>query len=161
MQQLIDRQLRQQLVEQARHSPRKRAHHNLHQNHDEPVQRVCIGLVAGTYVRPHAHLETHQWELILGLEGQTCLVIFEPDGRIRERHILSETASVSGIQLPPGTWHTLYPIDPEATILEIKQGPFHPDNAARFATWAPEERSDQASRFLHWLAEARTGDAFA
>jgi cupin fold WbuC family metalloprotein len=160
MQQLIDQTLFQRLVDEARHSPRKRAHHNLHRHFDEPVQRVCIGLVQGTYVRPHAHLELHQWELILGLRGRTCLVIFDPDGRISARHVFSETASAGGIQLPPGTWHTLYPADPESIILEIKQGPYDPRNAARFASWAPEEQSDQAARFLGWLAQAPLGGAF-
>lgn len=160
MHQLIDQRLYRQLVEEAHGSPRRRAHRNLHQHFEEPVQRVCIGLVAGTYVRPHAHSQAHQWELILSLRGRICLVIFDTRGRVIERHILAESAPASGIQLPPNTWHTLYPIDPEAVILEIKQGPYDPANAARFAPWAPPEGEAQADRYLDWVAQAGTGESF-
>lgn len=161
MPRLIDRQLQRELLAEAHENPRRRAHRNLHQRYDEPVQRVCIGLIDGSYVRPHAHPQPHQWELILGLRGRTGLVIFDSQGRIIERHVLSGTDAVNGIELPPGTWHTLFPLDPEVLILEIKQGPYDPANAARFAPWAPAEQSEQAPRFLHWVAEAGNGSTFS
>lgn len=160
MSQMIDRQLFKQLLDEARNSPRKRAHRNLHQHYEEPVQRVCIGLVSGTYVPPHAHPQAHQWELILSLQGRVGLVIFDASGCITRRHVLSEKGPASGIQLLPDTWHTLYPIDPESIILEIKQGPYDPAKAARFAAWAPTEGAPEASRFLEWVSRAETGSSY-
>lgn len=160
MRQLIDQPLFRQLLEEARRSPRKRAHRNLHQRFEEPVQRICVGLVAGTYVPPHAHPQSHQWELILCLQGRIDLVLFDPSGQLLERHRLSGGGAASGIELPPDTWHTLYPVEPEAVILEIKQGPYDPANAARFAPWAPGEGDAEAGRFLAWLAEADVGAKF-
>ncbi|MCW8943518.1 MAG: WbuC family cupin fold metalloprotein [Sedimenticola sp.] len=161
MSQLIDQSLYDQLIQHAAASPRRRAHHNLHQSYDEPVQRVCIALLSGTYVRPHAHTQTHQWELILGLQGETCLIVFNDSGAIKRQIILSDTSHTAGIELPPGTWHTLYPVNKQSIILEIKQGPYNPDAAARFADWAPEESTPEAAQFLHWLAHAETGSSFS
>ncbi|MDF1529632.1 MAG: WbuC family cupin fold metalloprotein [Sedimenticola sp.] len=160
MSQLIDQSLYDQLIEQAEVNPRRRAHHNLHQSYDEPVQRVCIGLLCGTYVRPHAHRQAHQWELILGLQGETCLIIFDPAGTITQRFMLSERSHTQGIELPPGTWHTLYPVNKQSIILEIKQGPYNPDFAAVFADWAPEESEPESVLFLQWLHHAETGSSF-
>ncbi|WP_428610052.1 WbuC family cupin fold metalloprotein [Sedimenticola sp.] len=160
MRQTIDQPLYQQLLNDAHRSPRKRAHLNLHRSYDEPVQRVCIGLVQGTYVRPHAHLQSHQWELILALQGSVGLVIFNPQGRIKERFILTAGSAVHGIELQPGTWHTLYPQDSEAVILEIKQGPYNPSSAAEIAAWAPPEGSEHTDRFLDWIGQAETGSTF-
>ena len=40
------------LQKNAEENARKRAHHNIHNDLNEPVQRLCIGLAKGTYVRP-------------------------------------------------------------------------------------------------------------
>ncbi|MCW8891554.1 MAG: WbuC family cupin fold metalloprotein [Sedimenticola sp.] len=161
MSQLIDQSLYDQLIQRAAASPRRRAHHNLHQSYDEPVQRVCIGLLKGTYVRPHAHTQTHQWELILGVQGETCLIVFDEEGRVKQRLILSERNHTMGIELSPGTWHTLYPVDKQSIILEVKQGPFNPEAACHFADWAPEESSPDVPAFLQWLTHAETGSSFS
>ena len=149
----INEKLFIELIENAKTSPRKRSHKNFHSDFSEPVQRVFIGLVAGTYVRPHKHSQAIKWEMIVGVKGKTGLLIFDDNGSITRRLILSPESSL-GVELPPNTWHTVFPVDDESVIMEIKQGPFNPDDACDFAEWAPEEGSDECIHFLKWAKDA-------
>ena len=156
----IDNQIFEQLIIQAQQSPRKRSHHNLHKELNEPVQRLCIALLKGTYVRPHHHPQNNKWELMLALRGTVCLIIFDENGAILEKHTLSSGESLSGIELEPNTWHTVVPLSDDAVILEVKEGPYTPTQESDFAPWAPKEGEQQAERILHWLETALVGDTF-
>jgi hypothetical protein len=43
---------------------------------------------------------------------------------------------------------------PETLVLEIKPGPYRPNE---FAPWAPEEGEPASGAFVHWAAGARVG----
>jgi cupin fold WbuC family metalloprotein len=150
----------ERLLEQARTSSRKRSHHNLHQALDEPVQRLCIALKKGTYVRPHHHPAKNKWELMLALKGVVCLIIFSADGLIMERLTLSPGESLSAVELKPDCWHTVFPLTDEAVILEVKEGPYLPSRESDFAPWAPEEDSEGVEKFLHWLDTSKPGEKY-
>ncbi|HLW73476.1 MAG TPA: WbuC family cupin fold metalloprotein, partial [Gammaproteobacteria bacterium] len=49
---IIDRLLVATLHHKAANAPRLRTHHNLHPSHDDPIQRMCMAMEPGTYVRP-------------------------------------------------------------------------------------------------------------
>ena len=51
--------------------------------------------------------------------------------------------------LPPGV-----ALAPETLVLEIKPGPYRPNE---FAPWAPEEGEPASGAFVHWAAGARVG----
>jgi len=53
----IDNKLLDDLTAKAVTSPRKRAHHNLHDALEDPVQRLCVSIEPGTYIRPHRHAD--------------------------------------------------------------------------------------------------------
>jgi len=148
------------LISQAKESPRKRSHYNLHQDLNEPVQRLCIALVKGTYVCPHHHPQNNKWELMLALRGQVSLIIFDKDAVIIEKHTLCPGESLCGIELEPNTWHTVIPLTDDAIILEIKEGPYTPTQESDFASWAPKEGDEQAMLLLNWLETAGIGDKF-
>lgn len=156
MDKLIDTQLFSRLNQRAQESPRLRSHHNLHPNLEDPVQRLCIALEPGTYVRPHKHPEDYKWEMMLILSGKVVLLLFDDNGSVTDRLELDEQGPIKGIELPPNTWHTLYPENGAAVTIEIKQGPFTPMAPKNFASWAPEEGSDEAQRFLQWAKTANT-----
>lgn len=149
-----------QLLEKANKSERKRAHHNLHTSFDDPTQRLCIALMKGTYVRPHQHVGPTSWELILILKGTVGIIIFDDDGIILDKDILTPGGSISGLELKPNTWHTVYPVTEEAIIIEVKQGPYDPQNAANFATWAPMETDSSSKDLLYWVESAEVGDRY-
>ena len=161
MSKLIDESLFQQLRRTAAESPRKRSHHNLHAELSEQVQRLCIGLEPGTYVRPHKHPEPYKWEMMLILSGSVVLLIFDDDGAVNRHIELSDQGPTKGIELPPNTWHTVFPCNGKAVIMEVKQGPFTPSVPENFASWAPEEGSESVERFLAWANGADVGARFA
>lgn len=156
----LDDSLFAKLLSQAHESPRKRSHLNLHNELDEPVQRLCIGLVKGTYVRPHHHPKSNKWELMLALRGSVVLVIFDQGGKVDERIVLGAGDSTCGIEMKPNTWHTVFPLTDDAVIFEVKEGPYTPAEQSDFASWAPEEGRESVLEFLTWLENAPVGQAY-
>lgn len=156
----IDESLFRELLDRAAQSERKRSHRNLHRDYSEAVQRLCIGLVRGTYIRPHCHQRTGKGELILGVQGSAALVTFDDSGRILERTVLGPGDTASGAEMSPDVWHTIYPIGESAVILEVKEGPYTPTEEEDFASWAPKEGEHEVARFLGWVERAPVGDRF-
>ena len=156
----IDQDLIRQLIQQASDSPRLRSNINFHTEMDDPVQRLLIGLKKGTYVKPHHHPATNKWELLLAVHGEMCLVLFDELGVIKEKITLHAGETVMGAEMPPGTWHTLYPVSEEAVFLEIKAGPYTPAEPTDFAAWAPNEGDAEAQDFLNWLEQASLGECY-
>lgn len=144
----IDSDLIENCLTKAHQSPRKRSHFNLHESLEAPVQRLCIALVKGTYVRPHRHPQSNKWELLMAVQGMSQLVIFDDTGNIKKVFELSPTGPLSAVEIPPNTWHSLLPKGDESVVLEVKEGPYTPNKPEYFADWAPEEGSDQASDYL-------------
>ena len=159
MTQKIDSDLFANMFKQADDSARKRSHHNLHAELTDPVQRLCVALKTGTYIRPHKH-RAPKWEMIIVLRGSILLLIFEEDGCVKDRIDISAKGDVKGIEIPADSWHTLIPTNDDVIILEIKQGPYIPALAGDFAQWSPEEESAEVPRFLGWIEDARPGDYF-
>jgi cupin fold WbuC family metalloprotein len=150
-----------QLLLKASESPRKRSHYNLHKDLNESVQRLCIGLKKGTYVRPHHHPQGNKWELMLVLRGSICLILFDKAGSILEKLLLNPGSSLSGVEMEPSTWHTIFPLTEEAVIIETKEGPYIPTEESDFASWAPAEGDASVMEFLSWLSKAKTGERYS
>ncbi len=148
------------LLSEAESSSRKRAHYNIHKDYSEPVQRLCIALKSGTYVRPHCHTDSDGWELIMTVKGDVVILIFDDCGYVKKRYALSPTTSNVGVELEPNTFHMVFPVNSDAVIFEVKEGPFIPKKTSDFATWAPEEDSDEVENFLDWAKEAKVGDKY-
>ena len=148
------------LLAKAAESSRKRSHYNFHENEEDAVQRLCIALKQGTYVRPHQHTRKNKWELLLILSGAVNFVVFDNKGEIIEKLDLSLEGSQRGIEIKPNTWHTVYPTSDEAIILEVKEGPFTPTKESEFASWAPLEGQSGVDEFLRWLVSASVGEKY-
>ena len=150
----IDSDLIEKCLTEARQSPRKRSHFNLHESLEAPVQRLCIALIEGTYVTPHRHPQPNKWELLIAVQGTSLLVIFNDTGNITDVHELTPSGPLSAIEIPPNTWHSLLPKGKESVVLEMKEGPYTPNKPEYFAEWAPKEGSEQASDYLLKLQKA-------
>jgi len=137
-----------------------RSHYTLHKKDTELVQRFCVGLKKGTYIRPHHHQNINKWELLIALKGSVVFLIFNSDGVVLERFLLNPTESITGIEIEPNTWHTVFPATEEAVFLEVKEGPYTPAEASDFAPWAPEEGQNDVPEFQEWLQNAKKGDKF-
>ncbi len=156
----INETLFTELLTEARNSPRKRSHRNIHNDLNEAVQRLCIGLKKGTYIRPHYHPQPHKWEMMLVLKGSVSYIIFDQAGTVQEKLTIGTGESTCGIEIQPNTWHTLFPLSDETIILEVKQGPYEASQPTDFAPWAPEEGDAEAQDFLAWLDRAGQGEQY-
>jgi len=152
--QIVDHRQIAELATRARAVPRKRTHLLLHEGPTDPVQGPIIMIQPNTYVRPHHH--SRQWEMLVLQQGRGNLLIFDGDARLMDRIELSPRSSV--VQIPIGVWHGFVVLEPNTAVLEIKPGPYLPNE---FTDWAPEEGDASASRFVEWAANAAPGERWS
>ena len=58
----FDIELLSELRARAEASPRRRAHHNVHDDYQQPVQRLFVCMLPDSYVRPHRHSQDSNGE---------------------------------------------------------------------------------------------------
>jgi cupin fold WbuC family metalloprotein len=126
---LLDESQISDLASEAETAPRRRTHLLLHSGPQDQVQRLMIVLQPGSYIRPHHH--SQQWELLVLLQGRGNLLSFDGSGCLAGRVALSRSAQVA--QIPAGVWHGFVVLENDTAVLEIKPGPYRPNE---FANWA-------------------------
>lgn len=154
---LLDQSLFSSLLDAAAQSPRRRAFKNLHRDFAEPVQRVVIAIQSDSYVPPHRHVESQQWELFVVLAGSIDFCQFDDAGQLIARNTVTAGSALTGLELRPGIWHSIVAAAGGAVFLEVKQGPFDPAQPRHFAPFAPTEQDGQAGAYLAWLRTALPG----
>jgi cupin fold WbuC family metalloprotein len=145
------------LARQAQASPRRRANFNLHEQLDDPIQRLAIAMEPDTYVRPHRH--PHTWELLYPLAGRFVVLHFDDQGTVTGRAVLGGESRV--IETAAGGWHAVLSLDPGAVIFEVKHGPYMPIAEADYAPWSPAADSPNAvsiTRLMAWYATVQVGE---
>jgi cupin fold WbuC family metalloprotein len=151
----FDPQYLNDLTGLARLSPRLRQHRNIHQSYQDVCQRLFNSIEPGSYIRPHRHSADPKDELLIAVRGVMALVTFDDKGDVinvmrfgTERH--GEDMAL-GAEVPSCTWHTVIALQPGCVLLEIKAGPFDPNQPKDLATWAPEEGTFLAHDYLNRL----------
>ena len=82
------------------------------------------------------------------------LVLFDDIGQVQQviRFGAQTTESQQtigvGINLPAGVWHTVVAEVPDSILFEVKSGPFNPDQAKEYASWAPAENTPEAAVYV-------------
>jgi cupin fold WbuC family metalloprotein len=145
---IFDHKVLDALSRQAAESPRRRKNLNLHDDYDEPCQRLFNAVEPGSYVRPHRHSDPHKPECIMVVRGRMALVVFDDLGAIEEVVPLGDGCDVLAIELPPDLWHMLVALEPGSVFFETKAGPYLPSSDKIFAPWAPEEGSAAVQKYL-------------
>ena len=145
---IFDAQYLDGLTVQAKVSPRLRQHRNVHQSYQEASQRLFNAIEPGSYIRPHRHVSDPREELLIAVRGVMAMVTFDDQGAVTnvlrfgsERH--GDEMAV-GAEVSSGTWHTVIALVPGCVLLEVKAGPFDPNQPKNLAPWAPEENSAAA-----------------
>ena len=143
------------LTTQALHNPRRRQHRNIHLSYADACQRLFNAIEPDSYIRPHRHASDPREELLVAVRGSMALLTFDDHGAITrvlrfgtERHGLDLAA---GAEVPASTWHTVLALEPGSVLLEVKAGPFDPNQPKDLATWAPEEGTEDARLYLQQL----------
>jgi cupin fold WbuC family metalloprotein len=152
---IFDAQYLDDLTNQAKDSPRLRQHRNVHQSYQEASQRLFNAIEPGSYIRPHRHASDPREELLIAIRGLMALVNFDDQGAVTnvlrfstERH--GEKVAV-GAEVLSNTWHTVIALEPGCVLLEVKAGPFDPNQPKDLAPWAPEEGTSSAVSYLQQL----------
>jgi cupin fold WbuC family metalloprotein len=154
--QLISESLFNKVADLASESPRRRKNHNFHSGPGDNLHRFLNVLLAGTYIRPHRHLDPPKSETVLVLEGTADVILFDDYGAIRARHRLGESSQhgrIWGVDLAPGIWHTIIARTARVICFEVKHGPWDPFTDKDFALWAPAENDSAATVYLQGLVE--------
>ena len=130
-----------ELEKTAAGNPRRRTNFNLHEQLDDPIQRLCILGEPDTVFPPHRHLG--KWELVTILKGSLTLYIYNEKGEVSEKIDMTPGGEILAAEIPADTWHNYIFHESGTTFLEVKRGPyapFTPEELAPFKGMTPECR---------------------
>ena len=142
------------LTQESIQSNRQRQHKNIHQNYNEPCQRLFNAIGINSYIRPHRHSIDSKEECLIAVRGRMALVVFNDIGQVRQIiRFGAQTAEAQlkisvGVNVPVGVWHTVIAEKAGSILFEVKSGPFNPEQAKELAAWAPAECSPNANEYL-------------
>lgn len=146
----IDKNLIQQLLDQAVVNPRLRQSYDLRNSKIDGSQRLLYALMPGTKVSIHRHPNSN--ETFVCLCGKVVEVLYEEDSPLvdfpmgmdvqyvvngkrlkeSERYMLDTSVGNFGCVVPKGAWHTIEVLEP-SVILETKEGKYGDDGTESFA----------------------------
>ncbi len=118
---IIDEQLINGVVEQAKKSPRLRMNYNFHESLQDKCHRFLNALEPGTFIPVHHHPDKDETFVIL--KGKVRVTTYKDDGKILASCVISQESGTYGVDIPKNVWHGLECLTP-AVLLECKAGPF-------------------------------------
>ena len=149
----IDSALLDAVTAEARQSPRGRKNRNFHGDDRQPAHRLLHAIEPGSYIMPHRHLDPNKDETMLVLRGTLGLLTFDETGTIVDAVKVSHGGTPMGVDIPHGTWHTVFALEPGTVFFEAKAGPYLPLTDDEKALWAPAENAPNAAAVLAgWVA---------
>lgn len=119
---IIDEQLIDKVVEQAKKSPRLRMNYNFHQSLSDKCHRFLNALEIGTQIPVHHHVTKDETFIIL--KGKVRVNTYNDNGEIIDSIVLSSENGHYGVDIPKNTWHGLECLESGSVIFEVKEGPF-------------------------------------
>lgn len=112
------------LSSEAKKNSRLRKNFNLHQSHDEKVQRLLNALEPGTIIPVHRH--SQNFETLIILRGKLILKYFDENHVMTDKMLLCPEEQKFGVEIAPGQWHSIEVINADTVIFEVKEGPYLP-----------------------------------
>lgn len=149
----INKEFLGKLFEQAVKNPRLRQSYDLRTSSDDNSQRILNALLPGTVVPIHRHPNSN--ENVLLLCGKLVEVIYDENGKEKERIHLDPTIGNYGCVIPPGAWHTVEVLEP-SVIYETKDGKYGEDGSETFDAFKANETEDKTvSTFSNSFGDLR------
>ena len=108
---IIEKNLLDQLSEQAKASPRLRMNFNFHQSLDDMCHRFLNAVEPGTKVEIHRH-PTKDESFVL-LRGRVRVNTYNDDGTVVESVVLCQEEGRYGVDIKKGVWHNLESLEPD------------------------------------------------
>ena len=121
---IINESLLNEVLAQAKASPRLRMNYNFHQSLDEKCHRMLNAVEPGTDIPIHRHPTKD--ESFVMLRGKVRSTTYNDDGSVIESVVLSQEDGLYGVDIPQGVWHKLESLEPGSVVFECKEGPFVP-----------------------------------
>ena len=146
------------LFEQAVENPRLRQSYDLRTTSDDNSQRILNALLPGTVVPIHRHPNSN--ENVLLLCGKLVEIIYDENGKEKERIHLDPTIGNYGCVIPPGAWHTVEVLEP-SVIYEVKDGKYGEDGSETFDAFKAknaenrEQTSATSAKFSNSLGDLK------
>lgn len=151
MSRCIDNALLDAVSAEAKASPRLRRNRNFHASESDASHRLLNAIEPGSYIPPHRHLDSAKNESIIILRGALGAVFFDDAGAVTEAARLSPCGAAVGLNIPSGTYHTVFALESGTVFFEAKAGPYEPLTAEEKAPWAPAEGDAGAADYLERL----------
>lgn len=121
----IDKQLLDNLTQQAKASPRLRMNYDLRNSDEDTSQRMLNAIEPGSVVPIHRHQKTS--ETVVVLRGRVIEEYYDELERICEAtYEISPEGPIMALNIPAGQWHTLRSLESGTVILEVKDGAYEP-----------------------------------
>lgn len=121
----IDKQLLDNLTQQAKASPRLRMNFDLRNSHEDTSQRMLNAIEPGSVVPIHRHQKSS--ETLVVLRGRVIEEYYDELERIcKATYEISPEGPVMALNIPAGKWHTLRSLESGTVILEVKDGTYEP-----------------------------------
>ena len=136
----INKDLLDNLFEQAKESPRLRQNLDLRTSSADTSQRMLNALLPGTVVPIHRHPQST--ENVFLLCGKIVEVICDENGKEIERVHLDPTIGNYGCVVPQGAWHTVEVLEP-SVIYEAKDGKYGEDGSETFDAFKAKEAENK------------------
>ncbi len=138
----INKEFLGKLFEQAVENPRLRQSYDLRTLSDDTSQRILNALLPGTVVPIHRHPNSN--ENVLLLCGKLVEVIYDENGKEKERIHLDPTIGNYGCVIPPGAWHNVEVLEP-SVIYEAKDGKYGEDGSETLDAFKTKETEDKTA----------------
>ena len=136
----INKELIDNLLEQAKNNPRLRQNVDLRTSTNDNSQRMLNALLPGTVVPIHRHPQST--ENVFLLCGKIVEVICDENGNEIERIHLDPTVGNYGCVVPQGAWHTVEILEP-SVIYEAKDGKYGEDGSETFDAFKAKEAENK------------------
>jgi cupin fold WbuC family metalloprotein len=115
---------------------------------EDRVHRLLNAVEPGTYVRPHRHLMPSRTETVIVVAGRLGLVLFDGDGSVSSRIVLTPQLQAFGAEIPAGLYHSFIALERGTVMFEVKEGPYAPVDESDMALWAPGEEDPAAASWV-------------
>jgi len=121
---IIDKIILDNLIKQAKASPRLRCNLDLRNSGEDKSQRMLNALEPGTVMPIHRHLASS--ETVVIIRGRIRWLFYDEQGRITESTELWSDGEVRMLNVEKGRWHSLECLESGSVLFEAKDGPYHP-----------------------------------
>jgi cupin fold WbuC family metalloprotein len=148
----LSRDLLEGAITASRSSPRRRVIQPFHRSDDATLHRMFNAIQPDSYIPPHRHAEPPKAESWIVLRGALAFFTFDDQGAIVECLEIRAGGEIFGVDLEPGVYHTLFALEPDTVVFEVKDGPYSAATDKAFPEWAPREGTPEASDYLAKLA---------